>query len=75
MYFTGSNESGNVVLTLLIKQFRLQKGLSQRELAILARVPKSTLGEIENHMMVPRLDVLERIAEALGVTIDELYKK
>jgi transcriptional regulator with XRE-family HTH domain len=62
-------------LTLLIKQMRLQQKLSQKKLSDMAGVPKSTLGEIEDHRMLPRPDVLERIAIALGVTADELYKK
>jgi transcriptional regulator with XRE-family HTH domain len=54
---------------------RLQQKLSQKKLSDMAGVPKSTLGEIEDHRMLPRPDVLERIAIALGVTADELYKK
>ncbi|MEN6567135.1 MAG: helix-turn-helix transcriptional regulator [Veillonellales bacterium] len=61
-------------MTLRIKELRHARGLSQKKLAELAGVPKSTLGEMENHMLLPKQEYLERIAKVLGVTADDLYK-
>jgi XRE family transcriptional regulator, regulator of sulfur utilization len=62
-------------LTLLIKTLRLQQKLSQQKLADMAGIPRSTLTAIEGHWTTPRQKDLARIAAALGVTIDGLYKK
>jgi transcriptional regulator with XRE-family HTH domain len=61
-------------MTLKIKELRLAQGLSQKKLAELAGVPRSTLGEIEIHMRLPRPEYLERIAKALGVPVNDLYR-
>jgi transcriptional regulator with XRE-family HTH domain len=60
-------------MTLRIKELRLAQGLSQKKLAELAGIPKSTLGEIEIHMTLPNPVYLERIAKILGVSVDDLY--
>lgn len=57
-----------------IKELRQAKDLSQRELAELAGVPKSTLGEIELYLRLPRPEYLKRIARVLGVSINDLWK-
>jgi transcriptional regulator with XRE-family HTH domain len=61
-------------MTLRISELRLARGWSQEKLAELAGVPKSTLGEIEIYKRLPKPEYLERIAEALGVPVDELYR-
>ncbi len=56
-----------------IKQLRKQKSLTQRDLAKLSGVSYSTLTKIEIGVIVsPRLEHLQKIAKALGVTVDNL---
>lgn len=57
-----------------IKEYRLIRGIrTQTELAKLAGVPKSTMGEIERHKMRGDPTTLDKIAKALGITREELY--
>ncbi len=57
-----------------IKEYRkLRKIPTQAELAKLAGVPRSTLGEIERHKMRGDPQTLEKIANALSITTKELY--
>ncbi len=48
-----------------IKLRRLKLGLTQQELARLARVSQATIAKIENGKVVPRYDVAKRIFDAL----------
>ena len=61
-------------MTLRIAELRHAKGWTQKKLAALAGVPKSTLGEIETYHRLPKQEYLERIAKALGVPVSALYK-
>lgn len=51
---------------------RAQKGLTQRELGAAAGVAWSMISKYESGQSMPRLKVLIRLAEALGVTTEEL---
>jgi transcriptional regulator with XRE-family HTH domain len=58
-----------------IKRLRQQRGMSQRQLATLAKVPQSLLSQIENGIRrgdKVQLDAARSIAFALGVSIDAL---
>ena len=55
-----------------IKQLRVQRGLSQAELAKLLRVSKSVLSSYENSVHLPPYDVLLRIANIFCVSTDYL---
>lgn len=48
---------------------RLDKGLSQRDLAKLCNMKQSTVAWMETFQAVPRLDTLVKIAYSLGVKI------
>lgn len=61
-------------MKIRIWDVRNEKGMSIRELAEKAHVPRSTLSRIENEKNPPRLDVLEKIAIALDVRISDLYE-
>lgn len=50
-----------------IRQLRLTRGLSQEELADLARLNRNYIGMIEREENAPTVDVLESLADALGV--------
>ena len=55
-----------------LRQLREAKGLSQEKLAGLAGVTMGTVRNLEGGS-TPRLDTARRIAEALGVTVDDCF--
>ena len=60
----------------MIADERMKRGLSQNQLAKLAGIPQSVLSDIEcGKTKAPRIDTLQAIAAALGVTVDELIGK
>ena len=57
----------------MITDVRAKRGMSQNQLAKLCNVPQSVISDIESgKTKSPRIDTLQAIAIALGVTIDEL---
>lgn len=60
----------------MISDVRTERGLSQNQLAKMCNVPQSVISDIESgKTKAPRIDTLQAIAAALGVTIDELIGK
>jgi transcriptional regulator with XRE-family HTH domain len=55
-----------------LTQLRAQKGLTQRELGAAAGVAWSMISKYESGKSIPRLKVLMRLADALGVSTNEL---
>jgi transcriptional regulator with XRE-family HTH domain len=55
-----------------MKRIREAAGLSQSELARVARVPVGTVRNWEQSRRVPRLDAATKVARALGVSLDSL---
>ena len=55
-----------------MQRIRLAKGLSQTQLARAAQVPVGTLRNWERGRRTPLLDTAARVADALGVSLDEL---
>jgi transcriptional regulator with XRE-family HTH domain len=55
-----------------LRRIREERGLSQRALADRAGVVKSTIYEAEAGRHIPRIQTLEKLADALGVSIVEL---
>lgn len=59
-----------------IKRFRNQNDLTQKQLAEKAGITLFTLTKIEGGTTPdPRIDTLRRIADVLGVKIDDLIQK
>lgn len=58
---------------LQIKKLRRLSGKSQSELAQLLAVTQSSIAKWETEEAYPRCELIPRIADALGCTIDELY--
>lgn len=54
---------------------RREKHVSVEELAGKTGIGRSTLYNYENGLFSPTIDALEKIADALGVQIEELYEK
>ena len=59
-----------------IKRFRQDKGLSQDKLSKLADLSLNTVVKIElDESPNPTIETMQRIAKALGVSVDDLLKK
>ncbi len=52
-----------------IRSIRKEKGLTQKALGERLGVSQATVGQYENNPNPPKIDTLERIAEALGVPL------
>ena len=58
-----------------IKKYRQAKGLSQDKLSRLADISHSTIIKIESGgIQSPTIDTVQKIAKALGVSLDNLLK-
>lgn len=55
-----------------LQELRQRAGLSQSELARAAEVPIGSLRNWEHGRRTPLLDAAARIAQALGISLDEL---
>ena len=62
---------------LRIREFRNQNGLTQSELASIIGVCKQAISSYETGYREPNIEVLAKLAIALGVTVNELidFKK
>jgi transcriptional regulator with XRE-family HTH domain len=58
-----------------IHELRKQNGFTQRELAERSGVSRRTIQAIEAGTVSPRLDLLEKLAEAMGHTVNLIEKK
>ena len=56
-----------------IKIARIEKGLTQQELAVLVNVTRQTIGLIELNKYNPSLRLCIDIAKSLDKTLDELF--
>ena len=55
-----------------IKFFREDVGLTQHQLAELAGISREAIGNYENGRRVPPVDIAQRIATALKMSVDDL---
>lgn len=58
----------------IIYQLRLNRGLSQRELATLCGVTQQFIQRIEKGKVYPSIQTVVKLAAALGTTTDELLQ-
>lgn len=56
-----------------IKQFRFKSGLTQEQLAVKLGVSAQSISKWENAVTMPDISLLPALAEAFGVTIDDLF--
>ncbi|MBM0204560.1 helix-turn-helix transcriptional regulator [Micromonospora sp. STR1s_5] len=66
--------SGRARLARNVRQLRAARGLSQEVLGVDAGVAAPYLSRIENGTVNPSVDVIDRLATALGVEIDVLLR-
>ena len=64
--------AGHLQVATAIRSLRQRSGLSQRQLAMRMKVPRTYVSKIENEKATPTLSSLERLASALEVTVPEL---
>ncbi|WP_239256644.1 helix-turn-helix transcriptional regulator [Listeria ilorinensis] len=55
-----------------IKRYREKLGLTQSALSISSGVPQTTISGLENKDIIPSLVIAKKLADALGVTTDDL---
>lgn len=57
-----------------VAYLRKERHLSQLQLALLSDLAKSYLSDLERGQRNPTLEVLNRLAKGLGVTLEELFR-
>ena len=60
------------VLALNLKRLRADRGLSQEDLADRADIDRTYISSLERSVYAAGIDVVDRLAKALGVTAAEL---
>lgn len=60
---------------LNLQRLRRERGLSQEELAHRANIHQTYLSGVEQGERNPSVNVLQRVAEALGIDIGELVRR
>ena len=66
------NDDGGLQVARAVRDLRLERNLSQRQLAGRMQVPRTYISKIENGKATPTLSSLERLASALEVDICKL---
>ncbi|MBP7188113.1 MAG: helix-turn-helix transcriptional regulator [Ruminococcus sp.] len=56
-----------------IKYYRLQRGMSQEQLALQAEINPAFLGHLERGMKSPTMTTLDKIVNALGLSYSEFF--
>lgn len=63
------------MLKIRLKEMRIEKKLTQKKLARISGVGKTTISDIENNVESPTLDTVFKLADALKVScFDLLYE-
>lgn len=58
---------------MTLKEFRKQKGLSQTELANRVGLKQTTISQYENGFRRPNLHMAKKLADALGMSLDDFF--
>jgi transcriptional regulator with XRE-family HTH domain len=61
------------MVTLLLRQWRIRRGLSLHGLADRAGCSHATIAKIENGSMSPTLATLDKLARGLDISMRELF--
>ncbi|OPZ32939.1 MAG: anaerobic benzoate catabolism transcriptional regulator [Tenericutes bacterium ADurb.BinA155] len=71
-----SNDSLTIYAQLgkRIAYLRAEKKLSQLQLSLSAKISKNYLSDLENGRRNPSLEILNRLAKALDVPLEELFR-
>ncbi|MDD3721210.1 MAG: helix-turn-helix transcriptional regulator [Lutibacter sp.] len=60
---------------LVLKELRLEKGLSQESLANQSDIDRTYISDIEKGERNISLKIIERLSETLQISLSELFKK
>jgi len=66
--------NGRARLAWNVRRLRTDRGITQEQLAVDARVAAPYLSRMENGSVNPTIDVIDRIARVFAVDIDELLR-
>jgi len=58
-----------------VKRYRKQRGLTQKEVALIAGISGATVSEIESETKPPSMKMLKKLATALRCTPADLLKE
>ena len=58
-----------------MRRARIERGITQTELALSAKVGANYIPRLERGEMVPSVEAAYRVAKALGISLDELCGK
>ncbi len=61
-------------LGMRIRYLRSLRKWSQEDLALEANINRNYICDLENGRRNPSLDILERISDAFGITLSELFR-
>lgn len=61
------------MLVLKIKEIRIKRGLTQKELSKLSGISESYIGDLERNEKIPSIVTICKLAKALKVDIKELF--
>jgi transcriptional regulator with XRE-family HTH domain len=67
--------NGRALVAWNLRRIRVKRGLSQERLAYDADVDRSYVGGLERQEENPTVDVLDRLAKTLEISISELFKE
>jgi len=60
---------------IVLKELRLEKGLSQESLANQSEIDRTYISDIEKGERNISLKIIERLSETLQISLSELFKK
>ena len=66
---------GRKLVAWTLRRLRVQKDISQEKLAADAAVDRAYLGGLERQEENPTIDLLDRVADALSVSISDFFVK
>jgi transcriptional regulator with XRE-family HTH domain len=58
-----------------IKQLRIERGITQAELAEASKMRQSAISRIESNKAMPKVSKFENLASALGVPVDHFFSQ
>jgi transcriptional regulator with XRE-family HTH domain len=67
--------NGRAFVAWNLRRIRVRKGLSQERLAYDADVDRAYVGLLEREQANPTIDLLDRLAKALSVSVVELFRR
>ncbi len=60
-------------MKILLQEYMYSKNLTVRQVSIATNIPKSTVADIQNNKVMPRMDTMENLAKGLKIKITDLF--